>query len=380
MSNNNSKNHNQIPNRNEVPPEHCWNLDKLYPNDKAWEDDFQTVENTSKEILSYKGTLAKDITSFKNCLIFMDQLDQRLERLSYYALLKTTVDGTNSEYQGKASRINQLTSNISALCSFFVPELMSIPDEKIQSFLQDDELEQFRIKVNVILRNKPHTLSEKEERILAMQSDFADTPEKAYSALANIDIDFGKINTAEGQRPLTQSNVASFLLDPDRNIRKQAYFGLLTGFEKHQNTIANLYNGSVKQDIFYARIRNHQSARAASLFRDDVPLAVYDNLISAVEINLSPIFEYYNLRKKVLGMDSLCLYDLRVPLVKDFKVNHTYEQAVEKIINALSILGNEYCATLKEGLLGGWVDRYENKGKRAGAFRQALIMVSHTSL
>jgi oligoendopeptidase F len=211
-------------------------------------------------------------------------------------------------------------------------------------------------------------LSEREERLLALQMEANQTARKAFEALTDVDMEFGEVDTPEGTRPLTQSTWSAFMINPDRELRERVYHQFYGTYEKHQNTLAALYAGNVQLDKYRAEIRNHDSARAAALFPDDVPGAVYDNLVSTISNNLTSLHDYYEIKRSALSLDQLKHYDVYVPFITDIQVKHTYEEAVDVVIAGVHQLGDEYCATLKEGLLGRWVDRYENKGKRSGAF------------
>ena len=248
------------------------------------------------------------------------------------------------------------------------PELQAVPDEKMKAMLDDDKIKPFSIMLSKILRYKPHILSDSEEKLLAMQSEANQTARKAFSALTDVDMDFGTVKTEEGEVPLSQSSYSAFMINPDRDIRKKAYMQFLGEFDRHKNTIAALYAGSVHLDLYSSRVRKFTSCREASLFADKVDKEVYDSLIKTVHENLPALQKYYEIRRKALSVDKLHLYDVYVPIIKDIKVHHSYEDAVEKITKALSPLGEEYCSTIKNGLLNGWVDKYENKGKRSGAF------------
>jgi oligoendopeptidase F len=211
-------------------------------------------------------------------------------------------------------------------------------------------------------------LSEAEEKLLALQDEANETAHKAFGALTDVDMEFGSLPTPEGERPLTHSSFQAFMENPDRGLREKAYVRFIGVFDTHKNTLAALLAGSVNLDIYKARARKFLSARAACLFPDDVPEAMYDNLISTVHKNLPSLHRYYDLRRRVLGLETLRMYDTKTPLVKDITWRHSYEEAAEIVLAALAPLGKEYTDTLRQGLFGGWVDRYENKGKRSGAF------------
>ena len=363
-----SNNRNNIPDRTEVPEQYTWDLTKLFANDEAWEQGLQQFKEMAGSIEQFKGTLGSSPEQLKACLDFMMDLGKLEERLGYYAQLRFSEDGGSSANQGRVARYVQEASKAEARASYQVPEIQAIPDETIKSWLDGQMLEDYTIYLEKILRFKPHILSESEEKLLAMQTEANQTASKTFSSLTDVDMDFGEIETPGGKKPLTHSTYSSFMLNPEKALRKKAYFQFYGVFENHKNTLTSLYSGSVNLDIYKSKVRKFESSRQAALFPDKVPEEVYDNLIDTVTNNLPALHRYYKLRKQALDEKTLNHYDVYVPLVKDITVHHTYEEAVDVVIKALAPLGEEYCTTLKEGLLGRWVDRYENKGKRSGAF------------
>lgn len=354
--------------RAEVADKDKWDLSSLFIREEDWEASLKSLEEMIPRIASYKGTLGKSPEQLKACLDFFNEMELLDERLGYYAMLRKEEDVSDSSSSGRFARYVSIATRCAAESSYVKPEIQGIPDEQMDSYLSSPVLEEFRISLKKLIRFKPHILSEKEETILAKQSEFAQTAKKAFSALTNADMDFGTLEAGGVEKPLTNSSFGVFLLDPDRDVRKNAFFQFYKQFEGHVNTLAELYAGSVLKDIFSARVRGFKSARQSSLFTDDVPESVYDNLVETVGRNLAPLHRYYELRKNVLGLDSLHLYDTKVSLIPDVRVRHSYDEAVEKVLAAVSPLGEEYVSTMKSGLTGAWVDKYENKGKRSGAF------------
>jgi len=358
----------KIPERHEVASEDKWDLSRLYSGDKDWEQDLIVFENMIPMISEFKGTLGASAGKLKACLDFMRDLDLLDEKLGNYAHLRLNEDEGNSESQARFSRYMALAARAAAAASWETPEIQAIPEEAMNRFLADGALAEYRVMLEKILRFRPHVLSEAEEKLLAMQAEANQTAYKTFSALTNVDMSFGAIPTEKGDLPLTQSSFISFLMSPERSTREKAYFQFYSGFDGHKNTLAALYAGSVHLDIYASRVRGYTSARAAALFPDKVDEAVYDNLVETVGAHLPALHGYYALRKKALGDGRLCHYDVYVPLVKDIAVHHSYDEAVGVIAEALTPLGPDYCATLEQGLRGGWVDRYENRGKRSGAY------------
>lgn len=359
---------NKIPKREEIKKEDKWNLEGLYSSEEDWEKDLNRLKQLSKGINKYKGTLGKSAQALRECLDYMNSIEMLAERLGSYAHLRVNEDEGNSSSQERFARYIAVASMISAESSWQSPEIQAIKSSVMEVYLKEEGLKDYRIMLKKILRYKPHVLTAQEEKLIAMQAEANQTASKAFSALTNVDMDFGSIILDEKELPLTQSTFSTFLINPDREIRKKAYFQFYNVFDSHKNTIANLYAGNVHLDIYKSKIRNYPSSRLAALFPDKVEEDVYDNLIDTITENLPLLHKYYNLRRRALGLERLAHYDAYAPFVKDIKVKHSYNEAVEVIINALKPLGQEYCNTLKNGLTSGWVDRYENKGKRSGAF------------
>jgi oligoendopeptidase F len=258
---------------------------------------------------------------------------------------------------------------MSEAASFVGPEIQAIDDARFAQFMQDPALHEWHVKLHKIRRMKPHVLSEKEERLLALGDAALDGYDETFSQLTNVDMKFGLLADERGQeRPLTQSSFSSFLVKRDHDLRRRAFHQFYEEFQDHQYTLAASLAYSVKADVFRARARNFPSALEASLFRDDIPVAVYDGLISAVRSHLKPLFHYYDLRRRVLGLKELHPYDTYVPLVPEIETKVSFDEAVEHVLAALQPLGSDYVDSLGWGLRGRWCDRYENRGKRSGAF------------
>lgn len=358
----------QIPVRSDLPASDKWDLSSLFASDDEWEAAFGELTDMVPQIEQFRGTLGESPGHLRRCLDFMNDIHRREERLAYYASLRVSEDVSDSEAQGRYSRFMRLSSRLDATASYQSPEIQAIPDETMDRFLKAPELEEFTIYLRKLLRFKPHILSEAEERILALQEEANQTAYRGFSALTNVDVEFGSVTTDEGEVPLSQSSFGSLMQRRNRDVRRDAYKRFYAEFAGHENTLATLLSGKVNLDIYRANVRNFPSAREAALFPDRVPVTVYDNLIDTVHENLGALHRYYALRRRALGLDELRHYDVYVPLVTDLQVRHTYAEAVDLISEALGPLGDEYTQTLRSGLLGGWVDRYETKGKRSGAF------------
>jgi len=357
-----------IPLRSELAPQDTWDLSTLFANDAAWNEGLASFEQMAERIASFQGTLGKSAESLAAYMDFSRDLGILGERLYYYADLRQTEDEGAGDARTMTGKIIMALSKAQAAGAWERPEIFAIPENVMRQFLGDPRIADYRVYLHRILRYRPHTLSDREERVVALHAEGEDVPHDAFSVLTNVDFDFGVIDTREGKRPLSQSTWSVFMENADRDLRCRAYTEFYRRFESHKTTLASLYSGSVKQDVIKARIRNYPSARAAALFPDNVSEDVYDNLIATITGNLGALHRYYSLRKRALKLPELRHYDVYAPLVPSLKKKTPWSEAVRQICEALAPLGEEYVATLRSGLLGRWADRYENKGKRSGAF------------
>jgi len=359
----------KLPARGEVPERDRWDLSSLYASDDAWEADFKEWESQIPRYESFRGTLASGAEAIAACLKFDLEFDRLGERLGTYAFLKTAEDTANSTYQRMQARYMNVASRAGQASSYIRPELMAIEDAAMQQFLAAEVLKPYKLLLERVLRYKPYTLSDKEERLLAMQAEMSQAADQAFRQLNNADLKFGDLENEEGQRiELSHASFSTFLHSPNRDVRRRAFHQYYEAFDNHRNTLAATLNGSIQRDIYYARARGYDSALQAALFADDVPQDVYDNLIAAVRKHLPTVHRYYDLRRRAMKLDDIHHYDTYVPILSDLKVNYPWDQAVELVIESLRPLGSEYCSVLEAGLRGRWCDRYENQGKQSGAF------------
>ncbi|MGZ5538185.1 MAG: oligoendopeptidase F [Chthoniobacterales bacterium] len=357
------------PTRAEISEADKWDLTHLFADVDKWQEDFAWLQRTFPKILEWKGRVGESAESLAAILEFDKSLDLKIERVSHFASLQLAEDSANPEYLARMGQLQNLLTKISEAAAFITPEIQAIPDEKFAAYLQDHSLGEWTTRLRRIRRFKPHVLSEAEERLLAMGSAALDGYDDTFSQLTDVDMKFGVLIDADGkERPLTQSSFGAFLVKRDHTLRKRAFHQFYDEFQDHQFTLASSLAYSVKADVFRARARNYPSALEASLFRDDVPRAVYDGLVSSVRAHLAPLFRYYELRRRVLGLDELHQYDSYVPLVPEIETHVSFDEAVERVLDSLKPLGSEYVNSLGEGLRGRWCDRYETKGKRSGAF------------
>ncbi len=358
----------QIPTRDQLSPEDKWDLSSLFTSTEAWDQALEQMKEMIPKISAYEGSLDSSPETLASCLRLFNEIGILHERLEYYAFLNYAGDANSSENQARMGTITQVSSEAAAGFSFFEPELLAVDEHRMKQLITSPEVQPFAVKLGKLLRYRPHTLSQKEERILALQRETQDTPSNAFEALTNVDIDYGTVVTDEGELPLSQSTLASFLTHPDGAVRKQAYDTFYSRFEQHQHTLAALFTGSVKQDVYQARVRNFPSARAMALFPDQVNEEVYDGLVTTVREGLPLLHRCYELKRRRNNLPELRHCDLYLPFVQEVKTHYPFDQAVDEVCRAVSPLGTEYTSILREGLTGGWVDKYENRGKRSGAF------------
>jgi oligoendopeptidase F len=358
------------PLRTEIPESDKWDLTPLYKSDAGWEEDFSKLQNSYEEVANFRGKLRESAEGLAKCLEFEKGIDLLVEQLNQYAALSVSGDSSNPEALAREARLESLLVRVGEAFSFISPEIQEIPDSEFEAFLADPALDNWTIPLRKLRRRKKHTLSAAEERLLALGSSAVRGHSDTFSQLTNVDMLFGTLKDGEGnERELTQSSFSSFLQQRDPAVRKAAFHQFYKEFSEHRFTLASSLANSVRGDVFYARARNHPSAREAALFEDDVPVAIYDNLISTVRSNLDALFRYFELRRRVLKLEEIHHYDTYVTMVENVKTNVSWDEAVESVMASLTPLGAEYTETLKHGLLDGrWCDRYENKGKRSGAF------------
>ncbi len=358
-----------LPPRSKVKEADTWDLSQLFKSDAAWQTAFKKWDKQIGTFATFRGTLGKSAKTVKNCFDFDRDFDRLAERLGSYAFLKQSEDVGNSAYQGMVQQYSFVATRAGEAASFIAPELQSLPKKTLDSYTKSATLKDYRLQLERLLRYKPHILSEKEERLLAMQGEVAGTANRVFSQLTDADFKFGHVKNEKGEQvELSQGSFRVFLESPKRAVRKKAYEQFYGVFESHENTLATTLGSSVKQDVYQSRVRNHPSARESALFSDNVPVSVYDNLIGAVHDNLDTMHRYLAIRQKALKLKDLRAYDTYVPIFKGGRVKIPYNKAIEHVCQAVAPLGTTYGNVLRKGLEGRWSDRYENQGKRSGAF------------
>src|SRR5881398_154220 len=359
-----------IPARADVHETDKWDLTHLFADVSKWQEDFAWLQREYPILEQWKGRVGESAETLVGLLEFEKALEQKMERVYHYASLQAAEDSTNNDYLARIGQVQNLLTKIAEAAAFVVPEILAIDDQRFANFVADPALKDWRIKLHKIRRMKPHVLSVPEERLLALSNVALSGYDDTFYQLTDVDMKFGALVDKTGrERRLTQSSFSSFLVKRDPELRKRAFHQFYAEFRDHEYTLAASLAYSVKADVFRARARNYSSALEAALFPDDAPVAVYDGLIQSVRANLKPLFRYFDLRRRVLGLDELHHYDTYIPLVSEIETCFTFDQAIETVLNALGFLGKEYVDVLAEGLRSSrWCDRYESKGKRSGAF------------
>ena len=345
--------------------ENTWDLSALSPSGEAWEKDMKKLSKLFSKASHFKGHLGDSSDSLYEALSYYRDTSLEAERLGSWAYLMYETDGTDGGNMRRLGMYQAEAAAFSEKFSYFTPELLAIDESKLNEWMKEKRFKEFRIWMKKALREKAHVLSEKEERLLSLYVPVSGSMQKAFMDLNNSDLDFGEIN---GEK-LTHGTYPIFIRNQDESIREKAYRQYYKGYDDHKHTIADLYSSSVNEDIFQARARGFRSSLDAALFPDRIPSSVYRSLIASVHDAFPVLHEYYRVKAKVLGKEKLHHWDCYMPMVEGCASHHTYEEAVSLISEAVRPLGDEYRNTLVKGLTEDrWVDRYENKGKRSGAF------------
>lgn len=358
-----------LPRRDQVKPVDQWDLASLFPDDASWETAFTKWEKRIGGYRRFQGKLGTSAKALAGCLKFDADLDRDGERLGTYAFLKTAEDTANSTYQRMQGRYHNAASRAGQAASYIRPEILAISAPKMKKYLAAKELAPYRLLLERLLRYKPHTLTEGEEKLLAMQSEMASAAGQIFRQLNNADLKFGTIENDQGETiELSHGTFSAMLHAPKRSVRQTAFQQYYRQFAAHENTLAATLAGSIQRDVYYAKARGYKGALAGALFPDNVPQSVYDNLIAAVRRNLPALHGYYELRRRKMKLKDIHHYDTYVPILSELESRHTWDEAVKAVVSALAPLGSEYCDVLSSGLKSRWCDRYENQGKQSGAF------------
>ncbi|MCX7842653.1 MAG: oligoendopeptidase F [Clostridia bacterium] len=364
------RNANKLPKREEIEEKYKWKLEDIYADNNEWEADFCKVKAMTKDIARFKGHLEDSAQMLLECFKTSDELLSLNDKLFVYARMRKDEDNGNSLYQALADRASVLSAEVYASVSFIIPELISIPENKLKDFLASNEqLQLYKQFINEALRQKEHTLSEREEEILALSSEVASAPRDIFTMFNNADIKFPSIKDEKGEETeLTKGRYIKFLESRDRRVRHDAFKALYSSYKSHINTLASMLSNNVKKNRFYSSLRKYKSSLEASLDADNISTDVYDRLIDTVNKNLHLLHRYLKLRKRALKLDELHMYDLYVPIVEEPPKSIFYQDALEIVEKGLMPLGEEYIGYLKNGFKEGWIDVFENEGKTGGAY------------
>ena len=355
--------------REDIPSGYKWNIEKIYKDSTQWEEEFENLKGKSKSLLNFQGTL-KDKENLKAYLSLDEDLSRTLEKLYVFAHMKSHEDTQNAKFQSLASKIDVFMAEFSSCTAFFVPEILSLDENEFFCMIDNDkDLKLYNTFFKTIFKEKPHILSKEVEEVIASVSNCLGSSESIFSILTNADMSFGTIKDEEGNLiELSEGNYSNFIKSKNKDVRKSAFELLFGTYKKYENTIAKTLTSSIRSAIFLSKTRKYKSTLEASLNPNDIPVDVYTNAINTIDENLNSLHRYVSLKKKLLKLDEIHMYDLYVPVIDMPKEHIEYEDAVKIVEEALKPLGEEYLGIFDEGIKNGWVDVFDNKGKRSGAY------------
>ena len=369
----------ELPSRNDIPVEQTWNVSDIYSSVDLWEADFKWSEEAIKKYEQYKGKLGNSADDLLSCLKFDDEVGIKLSQLYLYASLLKDLDLGDAENQGRYERVSSLASKISAASSYISPELLSIDESKLMSFINsENDLKVYKHQIDNLLRTKNYTLTPKEEELMALSEPVRDVASSVFGMFNNADIQFPKVVDENGKEiQISHGRYGAAMYSTDREYRERVYKGLYKPFMDYKNTLVAMFNGNIKSAIFNAKARNYSSTREAALNPNNIPLEVYDNLVNTVNENLAPLHRWGKLKKKILGIDELHAYDTYVTLFPSVKKEYTYEKSIDILLEALKPLGDDYLKSLQLAFNNRWIDVHETKGKRSGAYSSGVSYGVH---
>ena len=355
--------------RCDIKEEDTWDLTPIYLNETDFLQDYDNFLEEMQEINDYKNHLLDNSQTLLNFLVLSDKLERKLYRLYYYAHLNFDVDTTNARSKELLGMVDNLMVKYGEAMAFVDPELLKGNFSLIEKFLQEEPgLEKYRFNLENLYRYKKHTLTEKEEKIMNTLSVSLDSAETIYESLTDSDLTFGSIVVDSKKEEFTESNYSKFIESPDRKVRQKAFQLLFKTYAKYKNTLADTFRLNIESVSKISQLKHYNSSIEASLYHDNIDLTVYNNLISTVNNHLDILYKYYDLKKEVLGVEKLHLYDIYTNMVSDIDKNYTFDEAKNTVLEALSILGTDYQANLKKAFANRYIDIYNNKGKRGGAY------------
>ena len=356
--------------RCEIEDKYKWDLTKIYKDEKEWQKDFDDVKEKILKVLEYKDSFLSNGKKLYEYLKYDEEVSRKLEKIYYYAHLNYDADTLDEKYKVMTNKVSDLFTKYNELSSFVVPEILKLDEEKLNTFYKDEEkLEDYRFSIENIYRFKNHTLDEEKEKMLSNLSKCLSNPEETYEALTDSDFEYDYITDEKGNKvKFNESNYSLFIKSKDRSVRKKAFEMLHNKYKKYIRTITSTYKGEVETNVVLAKIRNYDSAISASLYSDNVPVDIYNNLIKVVNDNMNVLYDYYDLKKKILSLDRLHMYDTYVEIINKIDKKYSFDEAKEIVIDALSVLGDKYVKNLKKAFDEKWIDIYHSKGKRSGAY------------
>lgn len=356
--------------RSEIEDKYKWDLTPIYKTEDEWKKDYEEVKNEIEKVKDLKNTFLKDGKELYKFLVYDEGVSRKLEKLYYYAHLNYDSNTLDEKYKVMNNMVTDLFSRYDELSSYVTPEILKLDKEKLDSFYKDEaKLKDYKFNIDDIYRFKKHTLSEDEEKILSNLSKCLSNPEETYEALTDSDFDYDYITDEDGKEvKFNESNYSIFIKSKDRNVRKKAFEMLHEKYASYKRTITSTYKGEVETNVVTAKIRNYDSAIKASLYQDNIDESVYNNLIKVVNNNLDVLYKYYDVKKNILNLDELHMYDTYVNIIKESNKKYSFDEAKEIVINALSVLGDEYNSILNKAFEEKWIDIYHSKGKRSGAY------------
>lgn len=356
--------------RCEIEDKYKWDLTKIYKDEKEWQKDFDDVKEKILKVLEYKDSFLSNGKKLYEYLKYDEEVSRKLEKIYYYAHLNYDADTLDEKYKVMINKVSDLFTKYNELSSFVVPEILKLDEEKLNTFYKEEEkLEDYRFSIENIYRFKNHTLDEEKEKMLSNLSKCLSNPEETYEALTDSDFEYDYITDEKGNKvKFNESNYSLFIKSKDRNVRKRAFEMLHNKYKKYIRTITSTYKGEVETNVVLAKIRNYDSAISASLYSDNVPVDIYNNLIKVVNDNMDVLYDYYDLKREILSLDRLHMYDTYVEIINKIDKKYSFDEAKEIVMEALSILGDKYIKNLKKAFDEKWIDIYHSKGKRSGAY------------
>lgn len=356
--------------RCEIEDKYKWDLTKIYKDEKEWQKDFDDVKEKILKVLEYKDSFLSNGKKLYEYLKYDEEVSRKLEKIYYYAHLNYDADTLDEKYKVMTNKVSDLFTKYNELSSFVVPEILKLDEEKLNTFYKEEEkLEDYRFSIENIYRFKNHTLDEEKEKMLSNLSKCLSNPEETYEALTDSDFEYDYITDEKGNKvKFNESNYSLFIKSKDRSVRKRAFEMLHNKYKKYIRTITSTYKGEVETNVVLAKIRNYDSAISASLYSDNVPVDIYNNLIKVVNDNMNVLYDYYDLKKEILSLDRLHMYDTYVEIINKTDKKYSFDEAKKIVIDALSVLGDKYVKNLKKAFDEKWIDIYHSKGKRSGAY------------